>query len=340
MIRSKPLVSAIVSTYNSEKFFRGKIEDLLSQTIADKLEIIVINSGSQENEDSIIQDYLKKYDCIKYIHTEERETIYKAWNRGIKIATGKYITNANADDRLHKNAFQMLAKYLDENPQIALVYADQILTSVENQKYEEVNKNRIIHFPDYSHLKQLERCIIGSQPMWRASLHTIDNIWFDDKYEVCGDHEFELKVSEKYGIHHLSIPIGTFYKSPSRSNKEYENPDRTRSEVTELTTGYLQRYLEGCSKSELSNMQKKYKINIQLPILFYELTKRIERIIFRGIYSRYFFHSIEFIYFMNIVLYEKMGDVRKSIKLCKKFLRYKKSDRICQKYLQYKAEVR
>ena len=85
MNNKKILVSAIISTYNSEKFIRGKIEDLLAQTIIDKLEIIIVNSGSQQNEDEIIREYLDKYHNIKYIKTKARETISKAWNRGIKI---------------------------------------------------------------------------------------------------------------------------------------------------------------------------------------------------------------------------------------------------------------
>ena len=43
----KYLVSAIVSTYNAEKFIRGCLEDLENQTIADRLEIVVVNSGSK-----------------------------------------------------------------------------------------------------------------------------------------------------------------------------------------------------------------------------------------------------------------------------------------------------
>lgn len=336
----KPLVSAIVSTYNSEKFIRGKIEDLLSQTIVDKLEIVIVNSGSLQNEDVIINEYLSSNPNIKYLKTEGRETIYKAWNRGIKIAKGKFITNANTDDRLSNDAYQILSDFLNENSDVALVYADQMLTVVENQKYDDAIGNRVINFPNYSHIRQLERCIVGSQPMWRAALHTDDNFWFDDKYEVCGDHEFELKISEKYRIQHLSIPLGTFYKSPLKSNKEFENPDRTRKEVTELTTFYLNRYINKCSQKEITKMQNKYKANTFLPILLYELVKRIEKFLFRGIYPRYFFHSMEFIYFLNIVIFEKKGDINKCIKLSKKFLRYKKSERINQKYLQFTTEAR
>jgi tetratricopeptide (TPR) repeat protein len=44
------LVTAIVSTYNSEKYIEGCLQDLLSQTIANRLEVIVVDSGSQQNE--------------------------------------------------------------------------------------------------------------------------------------------------------------------------------------------------------------------------------------------------------------------------------------------------
>ena len=48
-LMSQPLVSAIISTYNSAFFIRGRIENLLNQTISDQLEIIIVNSGSDEN---------------------------------------------------------------------------------------------------------------------------------------------------------------------------------------------------------------------------------------------------------------------------------------------------
>ncbi|GAI52690.1 unnamed protein product, partial [marine sediment metagenome] len=119
----KYLVSAIVSTYNSERFIRGCIEDLEGQTINDKLEIIVVNSGSEQNEEAIVKELQKKYSNIKYIKNELRETVYAAWNRGLKAASGKYITNANTDDRHRKNAFEVMVNVLEALPEIALVYA-------------------------------------------------------------------------------------------------------------------------------------------------------------------------------------------------------------------------
>ncbi len=130
-------VSAIVSTYNSENFIRGCLEDLINQTFYRKglLEIIVIDSGSQENEQAIVQEFQALYAHIFYERTE-RETLYAAWNRGIKLARGKYITNANTDDRHRADALEVLADTLDNNPDIGLAYGDCLITENQNETFE------------------------------------------------------------------------------------------------------------------------------------------------------------------------------------------------------------
>ena len=75
------LVSALVSTYGSERFIRGCLADLEAQTIADRVEIIVVDSCSPQNERAVVEEFQPQYDNIKYIRTERRETVYHAWNR-------------------------------------------------------------------------------------------------------------------------------------------------------------------------------------------------------------------------------------------------------------------
>ncbi|MFC2082235.1 glycosyltransferase [Bacteroidota bacterium] len=334
------LVSAVVSTYNSEEFIRGKIEDLLSQTIVDKLEIIIVNSGSTQNEDGIIKEYLHTHRNVKYIQTKERETVYAAWNKGIKIAEGEYITNSNTDDRLRKDAYEVLAGYLSDNSDVALVYGDQLFTNVKNQSFEKALGNSVIKFPHYTHLRQLDRCIIGSQPMWRASLHREDNIWFNETYEVSGDHDFELRVSENYKTQHIDEVLGTFYKSPTKSNKEFENMERTKKEVNEITSIYIDRYLSKLSSEELRFLQRKYYFHLLLPIILYEILKRGDKLLFPGIYPQMFFYSIEFVYYFSIQISLRLKDYKKAHLLCRKYLRYKTSNRISKIYDELKLTRR
>lgn len=208
------LVSAIVSAYNSEKFIRGCLEDLENQTIADKLEIVVINSGSQQNEEAIVKEFQQRYDNIKYIKTEQRETIYQAWNRAVEAASGKYLTVANTDDRHRRDAIEIMADVLESDPGIALVYADQYETCVENEPFENITATGESVYPDFEPDVFLETgfCKIGSQPMWRACIHKQIGL-FDGNFEVAGDYDFLLRVCEKYRCFHVPQILGTFYRS-------------------------------------------------------------------------------------------------------------------------------
>jgi len=204
------LVSAIVSTYNSERFLRGCLDDLEQQTIADKLEIIIVNSGSQENEEAIVREYRQKYSNIVYITTEQREGIYTAWNRAVSMARGTFLTNANTDDRHRKDALEIMAETLLANPDIALVYGDQICTDTPNGTFANHHATEMARRPEYSQERLLFGCCVGSQPMWRKSLHDeLGN--FDESLACAGDWDFWLRISSKYKFKHILDFMGLYY---------------------------------------------------------------------------------------------------------------------------------
>jgi glycosyltransferase involved in cell wall biosynthesis len=207
---SKYTVSAIVSVYNCRKFIRRCLEDLENQTIADKLEIIVVNSGSQENEEQIVKEFQQKYNNIKYIKTEHREGIYRAWNRAVAAARGRYLTSANTDDRHRKDALEIMAKALDAEPDVALVYGDQIYTDTPNPTFENHHVVEMNRRPEFSRQSLLFECYIGSQPMWRKSLH--DELGgFDETLIRASDWDFWLRIAGKYKLKHIPEFLGLFY---------------------------------------------------------------------------------------------------------------------------------
>ena len=207
----KYLVSAIVSTYNSENFFRGCLEDLENQTIADKLEIIVVNSGSEQNEESIVKEFQKKYGNIVYIKTE-REGLYSAWNRAVKVASGQFLTNANTDDRHRKDAFEVMANTLLSNPDAALVYGDQIITDTPNPTFENHHAVEIAKRAEFSKERLLFGCCVGSQPMWRKSLHD-EFGGFDETLVCAADWDFWLKAAQKHNFKHIPETLGLYYRN-------------------------------------------------------------------------------------------------------------------------------
>jgi len=146
-------VSVIVSTYKSAEFIWGCLEDLVTQTLYEKgeVEIIIIDSASPENEGEIIQEFQENYPNIIYQRTQERETLYCAWNRAIKLARGLYLTNGNTDDRRCFNALEIMANYLDNNREISLVYADQLITTIKNDTFANTPALKHWNWPNYSY---------------------------------------------------------------------------------------------------------------------------------------------------------------------------------------------
>ena len=94
-----PIISALVSTYGAERYMRALLEDLERQTIADQMEIVIIDSASPEDEQGIVREFQQQYDNIRYYRTDERENSHRALNRAIDKARGRYLTLANTDDR-------------------------------------------------------------------------------------------------------------------------------------------------------------------------------------------------------------------------------------------------
>ena len=166
------LVSAIVSTFNAENFMDGCLADLERQTIADRLEIIVVDSGSEQDEAGIVKRYQEKYNNIRYIRTEKRESVYQAWNRAVETARGKYLTSANTDDRHRPDAFEQMLAVLETKREIALVYADVIVTDKPCEGMHDCIAKGHLRWHDWNRQLLLEEgCFIGPQPMWRKAVH-------------------------------------------------------------------------------------------------------------------------------------------------------------------------
>ncbi len=205
-------VSALVSIYKSERFMNGLMEDLTNQTLFKKgeLEIILIDSNSPENEFSIIEPFLKKYPSqIIYKRTQERETLYKAWNRAILLSSGQYLTNANTDDRHRIDALEIMAKALDEFPEYDLVYPDLLITENENETFDSTNTIIRYEYPDFNLGTYLSNSIFGAIPMWRKSVH--DKIgYFDENYKIGGDYEFFIRLAKECNPVHLRETLGLF----------------------------------------------------------------------------------------------------------------------------------
>jgi glycosyltransferase involved in cell wall biosynthesis len=110
--KSKPLVSIITVTYNSEKHLQESLQSVFQQKYKN-YELIIIDGKSNDKTLKIIKKNEKKID---YWQSEKDKGIYNAFNKGIKLARGDLIGMVNSDDSLTPNALRILVKYYNRYP--------------------------------------------------------------------------------------------------------------------------------------------------------------------------------------------------------------------------------
>lgn len=233
-------VTAIVSTYASADVIEGCLLDLFEQTLYKRgeLEIIIVDSASPEIEWTIIEKHLPERKHVLAIRTRQRESLYQAWNRALKLARGEYITNANADDRHRRDALEVLAEALDEHPEVAVCYGDVLKTHLPGETFERNTAKDAFHWGEYSREKLESYCCIGPQPMWRRSLHG-ELGYFDERYRSAGDYDFWLRISLKYPMLHVDQMLGLYLDNPE--SLEHKGLDGQYERIDVLCRHYLRK---------------------------------------------------------------------------------------------------
>ena len=107
-----PLISIIVPTYNVEKYIRTCIESILAQTYRN-IEVIIVNDGSTDQSLAVISDLICSHHNVKVIN-QKNQGVSVARNTGIDVATGKYITFVDADDKIMPGFVSSLYQIADK----------------------------------------------------------------------------------------------------------------------------------------------------------------------------------------------------------------------------------
>ncbi len=89
-------ISVIIATYNTGSYIKECLDSVFHQTI-DDIEVIVIDDGSTDNTESILQDYIRIKNNLVLIKQDNRGAGI-ARNRGIDIAQGDYMAFMDPDD--------------------------------------------------------------------------------------------------------------------------------------------------------------------------------------------------------------------------------------------------
>ena len=141
-------VSVIVHVYNVEKYLEKCLNSIANQTLKE-IEILIINDGTKDNSQEIIDKYTKKYKNIKSF-IKENTGLSDTRNYGISKAKGKYIAFVDSDDYIDTTMYEKLYKKAISNNYDIVVcdlyydYGNKLIQSSSNVKNDTTNIKEVM----------------------------------------------------------------------------------------------------------------------------------------------------------------------------------------------------
>lgn len=107
-------ISVIIPVYNVEDYLEETLNSILNQSVADDVEVLMIDDGSTDDSRYIIEKYALDYDNFHAFH-KKREGPGIARNYGLKRAKGEYIHFLDSDDYIPPNAYETFLSKIDNH---------------------------------------------------------------------------------------------------------------------------------------------------------------------------------------------------------------------------------
>lgn len=188
MIDKRPFFSIITATYNSEKTLRECIESVLKQDFRD-FEFILIDGLSSDGTVAILKAYEEIFEsqAIPFKWISERDNgIYDAWNKGVKLAQGEWISFLGSDDEYKDGALKLYFDAIENDNRFNYISSKIDLIDKNDKKIRTVG----VAFDPISITKKMSIAQVGS--FHHKSLFEKIGL-FNTKYRIAGDYDFYLR---------------------------------------------------------------------------------------------------------------------------------------------------
>lgn len=194
-----PLISVVIPVFNGEKTIQKTIESVLNQTFQ-SFELIIINDGSTDSTFEIVSKIDNpRLKVFSYLNAG----LPASRNRGIKQASGEYISFIDADDLWTKDKLELQLKALQGNPEAAVAYSWTHYID-DSGKFLHPGSYISVSGDVYANLLLVNFLENGSNPLIRAQALT-EVGGFDESLTSAEDWDMWIRLAARY--HFAAVPL-------------------------------------------------------------------------------------------------------------------------------------
>lgn len=324
-----PKISIIVPVYNVEKYLEKCLDSLVNQTLND-IEIILINDGSTDKSQNIINTYVNEYPNLIKCFIKENGGMSDARNLGLKNATSEYISFIDSDDYIEKDMLEKMYNKAKENNydivfcNVNIIYPDKTI----------LKKSELVHTINKLNINNKKHLLLNCYPVVWNKIYRKDfllnntyekeglfkkGVWFEDArmlYKMI-PHINSASVVDENFYNYIQRPKSITYTYSERlydilSNldniidyyKEHNLYNEYKDELEYIYVNYLfATFIKRLSKCKDKNKFfegyniAKEKVNILYPT--YKKNKYLKGFSPKKIYLKYFNKTLANIIFIR-----------------------------------------
>ena len=216
-----PTVSVIVPNYNHARFLRQRIGTILGQTFQD-FELILLDDCSTDDSRAILREYASDPRVRLEFNDVNSGSPFKQWNKGVRLATGKYVWIAESDDYADERLLERLVTVLEGDPRISFAYCrswcvtdgDRLGPFVDSYLSGDLHRRTADFRADGT-----EACrdfFLPNNPIANASAVVFrKNVYqevggADESLRVCGDWKLWAAMALRGSIAYICEPLNYF----------------------------------------------------------------------------------------------------------------------------------
>jgi glycosyltransferase involved in cell wall biosynthesis len=275
-------ISVVIPNYNYERFILQRIYSILYQKVKIN-ELIILDDCSRDNSRELIDKVYNELSSIINIKKVYNETnsgsAFKQWQKGFKLAEGKYVWIAEADDYCDKQFLRKITKPLKNNQDIVLSYADTAFIDVNGKIImrtikPEIDIRKTGHWDksyindgideikNYSYLN----CTIANVSSTLMKNDNYDDFFkMSGKYKQAGDWLFYVNIMTRGKISYYNKPLN-YYRVHGNNVTSTTKKQAHFDEIKKIHSYFIKKF----------NLKDKHKKNINKRYSFLKKVWNIE----------------------------------------------------------------
>ena len=217
----RPKISVVVPLYKTQDAFLYALVNSVRAQTYDNWELVLSDgSGSPSPIAPKLEKLAEEEPRIRIVPADAQRRIVENTNRGIEAASGDFIAFADHDDVLAPNALFEVAKALNDDPALELIYSDEDKIDVSGKTYLEPQMK-----PDFNlDLLRTVNYICHLTVMKRELLEKTGLL--DPAFEGAQDYDLTLRAIERTeAVGHIPKVL---YHWRSHMDSTAENPESKR----------------------------------------------------------------------------------------------------------------